>query len=367
MAATHPDDDIPPPRLTADLLGHQAAETAFLDAWTGGRLAHAWLITGPKGIGKATFAYRIARFVLSGGGDSGGLFGGPPENLDMDAGHPVFRRIAAGGHADFKVVERGWSDEKKGRLRSDIIVEDVRGVGAFMSLTPAEGGWRVVIVDAADEMNRSSANAILKVLEEPPRNALMLLVSHSPGRLLPTIRSRCRRLSLGPLPDATVVALLGRYRPDLAASDAQAVARLAEGSVGRALALAAEGGLDLYREMFSLLSAVPAMPVAALHAFADKVARGEETFRTAGDLLTWWLAAAARAGAGQPTGEVVDGEAQVQRRLVRAAGLDRWVEVWEKARHLCDRAEAVNLDRKQVILDAFLSLERQCRSNPAIT
>ena len=319
MAVSDTDDDITAPRLTADLLGHEAAERAFLAAWTGGRLAHSWLITGPKGIGKATFAYRIARFVLSGGGDGGGLFGGPPESLRVDPGHPVFRRVAAGGHADFKSVERGWSDDKKNRLRSEIVVEDVRGVGAFLSLTPAEGGWRVVIVDAADEMNRSSANAILKVLEEPPRNALLLLVSHSPGRLLPTIRSRCRRLALGPLEDSLVVTLLRRRLPDLAEADARAVARLAEGSIGRALGLAAQGGLDLYREMVALLSAVPGMEAAALHGFADKVGRGEETFRTVADLLTWWLAAAARAGAGRPAGEVVPGEAALRRRLVHAA------------------------------------------------
>ncbi|HLN25596.1 MAG TPA: DNA polymerase III subunit delta' [Patescibacteria group bacterium] len=355
-------DDAPTPRTTCDLLGHDAAERAFLDAWISGRMAHAWLICGPRGIGKATLAYRIARFVLAGGGEGGGLFGGPPDSLDISPQHPVFRRVASGGHADLKVLERGWTDDKKTKMRSEIAVDDVRGVGSFMSLTPGEGGWRVVVVDAADEMSRSSANAILKVLEEPPRNALMLLVSHSPGRLLPTIRSRCRRLMMQPLSNATVVDLLHRRCPDLSDSDAQAIAGLAEGSIGKALALDAEGGLELYREMVGLLSGLPRLDVPALHAFGDKVARADDSFRTVTELFTWWIArAVANAGRGQAAAEVVAGEAALQHRLVATAGLDRWVEVWEKTNHLFGRADAVNLDRKQVVLNAFLALERLCR------
>ncbi len=350
-------------RNNPELFGHAAAEQAFLDAWTSGRLAHAWLICGPRGIGKAGLAYRIARFVLAGGSPpaTGGLFGDMPQtppSLAIDPGHPVFRRVASGGHADFKVVERGWTDDKKTKLKTEITVDDVRDVGAFLSLTPAEGGWRVVIVDAADEMNRSSANAILKVLEEPPRRALMLLVSHSPGRLLPTIRSRCRRLALRPLAQPMVVDLLHRLRPELGEADAQAIAGLAEGSIGKALGLEAEGGLELYREMVRLLSGLPRLDVAALHAFGDKVARGEEAFRTVCELFSWWLARAAAVAGMSGAGEVVAGEASLQRRLVDAAGLARWVEVWEKTNHLFERADAVNLDKKQVVLNAFLALER---------
>lgn len=354
---------LPRPSDNPELIGHDGAEAAFLDAWNSGRLPHAWLICGPRGIGKATLAYRIARFVLAGGDGDGGLFG-PPQNLATSPEHPVFRRIAANGHADFKVVERGWADDKQTRLRSEIVVEDVRGVGGFLSLTPAEGGWRVVIIDAADEMNRSSANAVLKVLEEPPRRALLLLVSHSPGRLLPTIRSRCRRLNLPPLAETRVLELLQRHRPDLAAADAAALSRLAEGSIGRALALAGEGGLDLYREMIDLLSRLPRLDVVALHAFGDRVAKAgaSDSFRTLTELFGWWLARLVRTGGeGGPVAEVVAGEEAVMRRLLAAGRLDQWVEVWEKITHLFNRADAVNLDRKQVVLNAFLTVERQSR------
>lgn len=353
------------PRDNPDLVGHSEAERAFLDAWNSGRLAHAWLLSGPKGIGKATLAYRIARFVLSGGGDGGGLFGGPPDSLAVAPDHPVFRRISAGGHADLKVVERGWSDDKKTRMRTEIVIDDVRGIGGFMALTPAEGGWRVVIIDAADDMNRNAANAVLKVLEEPPRNALMLLLSHSPGRLLPTIRSRCRRLALKPLPEATVAQLLAGARPDLGGADVSSLARLGEGSVGKALGLANEGGLELYRELVGLLSALPRLDVPALHAFADRVARADAdaAWRTVTELLGWWLARLVRAGGRQGRGmsEVVAGEGALMGRLLSAADLERWLEVWEKVTALFARADAVNLDRKQAMLTAFLAIERLAR------
>lgn len=352
------------PRATADFLGHAEAEQAFLSAWSSGRLAHAWLITGPRGIGKATLAYRMARFVLAGGGDAG-LFGGSPESLDIAPDHPVFRRIASGGHADLKVIERGWTDEKKTKLRTEIPVDAVRGIGAFFSLTPAEGGWRVVIVDAVDELNRSGANAILKTLEEPPKNALLLLVSHSPGRLLPTIRSRCRRLALQPLSEPEVALLLQKRRADLGEEDCLAVARLAAGSIGKALALAEEGGLDLYREMTGLLSGFSRLDVQALHAFADKVARGDDSFRSFCELFTGWLSVAARRAASPDSAanaEISAGEQGLQRRFVAAAGLDRWIEVWEKTNHMFGRADAVNLDRKLVVINAFLALERLARS-----
>jgi len=349
----------PEPRANATLVGQAAAERAFLDAWGSGRLAHAWLLTGPRGIGKATLAYRIARFVLSGGGGGGGLFGGPPDSLAVANDHPIFQRIASGGHADLKIIEKGVTDE--GKPRMEIPVDAIRELGSFMNLTPAEGGWRLAVVDAADEMNRSSANAILKILEEPPARALLLLVCHAPGRLLPTIRSRCRRLTLKPLAEKAVVDLLAQYRPDLPADEAVALARLAEGSIGKALALAEEGGLDLYREMVQLLISMPKIDVQSLQAFGDRLARadGAERFRTLAELMGGWLARMiAQAGRGGAFSEVVVGEGELMRRLTTARGLDRWVELWEKSTALFARAEAVHLDRKQVILNAFLAAER---------
>jgi len=155
--------------------------------------------------------------------------------------------------------------------------------------------------------------------------------------------------------------LLRQARPDLPVADAEAIARLAEGSIGKAMALEAEGGLELYREMVGLLNGLPRLDVPALHAFGDKVGKGEDAFRTLTTLFSWWLARAATIPGRNSGGEVVSGELGLQRRLVAAAGLDRWVESWEKTSHLFGRADAVNLDRKQVVLNAFLALERLCR------
>lgn len=357
-------DELPsatPPRANPDLIGHEEAERTLLDTYNSGRMAHAWLMCGPRGIGKATLAFRFARFALAQQkGDGGGLFGAaaPPASLKLSPEHPTFRRVASGGHADLLTVER--SVNERGVLRSEIVVDDARAVAGFLHLTPAEGGWRVVVVDGVEEMNRSAANAILKIVEEPPPQALLLLVSHAPGRLLPTIRSRCRRLALKPLGDPTIIRILTAQRPDVSGEDARALARLAEGSAGRALELAEHGGLALLRQMLDLLGTLPRLDVPALYKLADRMsgAEGEGAFRTVSELLLWWLARLVRSGGtGEVPTEVVTGEGALYGRLASARNLDRWLEVWEKTRVLFARADAINLERKQVLLNVFLALE----------
>ncbi|MCH7544306.1 MAG: DNA polymerase III subunit delta', partial [Proteobacteria bacterium] len=281
---------VPEPNANADLIGHGEAEGALLGAYGANRLHHAWLITGMRGIGKATLAYRFARFVLAGGGE-GDLFGGAPDGLYVAPEHPVFRRIAAGAHGDLKSLARGYDRERK-KMRGEIVIGEVRGIGAFLSLTAAEGGWRVVVIDGAEDMNRNAANAVLKALEEPPRRSVLLLVSHAPGRLLATIRSRCRHLPLRPLAEVDVIQLLDRFRPGLDAGEATALARIAEGSPGKALALAEEGGIELYRELIDLLTPLPELDVKALHGLGDRLGRrgNEAGLHTFPALTRWWFA-----------------------------------------------------------------------------
>ncbi|MFH1803541.1 MAG: DNA polymerase III subunit delta' [Pseudomonadota bacterium] len=361
-----PEDDgpYPPPRKNDYFIGHDSAEQVILDAWNSKRMHHAWLLCGPRGIGKATLAYRMARFVLSqGGDDGGGLFGDQPTSLSISAENPVFRRVAGGGHGDLKVIERQYDDKKK-RLQGEIVVDNVRTAGNFMSKTAAEGGWRIVIVDAADELNRNAANAILKVLEEPPANAMMILIAHQPGRLLPTIRSRCRKLDLGALSDETVVRLLGRYCPDLADEDRLALCGLSDGSIGRALELHEVGGLQLYTDLVGLLSQLPSCETLALHQFADRFsgAGREDEFHTVTELLIWWLARMIRFGAtGSAPVEVVGGELPAMKRMVAAQPLDQWLEVWEKISELMAATRGLHLDRKQALLNAFFMLEERMR------
>ena len=358
-------EKIPAPRENADLFGHEEAEAALLRAALSGRMPHAWLIGGPAGVGKATLAYRFARFMLSGAAErGGGLFGELPSSLHLDTEDPTFRHVASGGHHDLLMLERRWNDKKE-RLDTELRVDEVRRVPSFLSMTPMEGGWRVVVLDEAERMNRSSANAILKSLEEPPPRALILVVTSAPGAVLPTIRSRCRRLILRPLAEQVVAAFLARHFPEMSDADRIALARLADGSIGRATILARDGGLDLYRALIDLLDTLPRLDLPALHRLGDRLApvAAEPAYRTATDLLVWWLARLVRSiGAGVPPPEVLPGEAALIGRLTGARSLDRWLEVWDKIRTLFYRADAANLDRKQIVLQAFLSLEAAARS-----
>ena len=371
----------PEPRRNADLFGHEGAENILKSAFESGRLPHAWLITGPRGIGKATLAYRFARYVLKHSAVGlenlvdpsarAGLFGDLPDaketplgdgtGLSVPSDDRTFRRVAALGHADFIAIERQWKDDKKLQRKTIIPVDDVRQVGGFLRLTPAEGGWRIVVVDAADEMNQNAANALLKVLEEPPSRSLLLLISHSPGRLLPTIRSRCRRLPLRPLPNATVQQLLQAYAPEIGTDEAATLVRLAEGSIGRALEMLDEGGLDIHGEVMELLSMLPRLDVTKLHKLGDKLARrdAEAAFRSVHELLQWMFSRVIRVAAtGNPGSILSEREQGLVNRLSELATLDRWLEVWEKVTRLLERAEGANLDRKQVILNVFHTLGR---------
>jgi DNA polymerase-3 subunit delta' len=324
----------PAPRANPLLRGHEAAEGMLAEAMRAGRLHHAWLITGPQGIGKATLGFRFARRLLAGLPPDGGL--GVAEN------HPAFRRVAAGSHADLLTVEREW-DPKRKKLRGEIIVEDVRKVSDFLHLTPAEGGWRVVLLDGAEDLNRNAANALLKVLEEPPARSILLMVCNAAGRLLPTIRSRCRRLRLAPLGEADIDALLRDYRPDLGADERLRLAGIAEGSIGRALALAENAGVasaDLVRDV---LAALPRIPVARAHAVADALGRDEDAFSTFMDLLRAAVAAAVR--------DVARGRADPEtEKVFSGRPLDAWVDAWQALGHIQIETENLYLDKRQAIV-----------------
>lgn len=355
------------PRGTMRLVGHETAEKALLESWNSGRMPHAWLITGRRGIGKATLAYRVARFVLAQeSGRAGGLFGEEPlaaDSLAVDASHRVCAQINAGGHPDMFTIERSINPNTK-KPRTEIVVDDVARLSYFLSLTTAAGDWRVVVVDAADEMNRNAANALLKGLEEPPANTLFLLVSHAPGRLLRTIRSRCRALALSPLSDATVIDLLARHAPDLPAADAGPLARLAQGSLGEALTLAEGGGLELYRDMVGLFARLDRLDIKAVHGLGAKLGRpgAEDSFRTLARLVDRWLAGMLLGQArGVMPNDIVDGEGETARWLCTRGGLANWLAVWEKVGSLFSQADRANLDRKQVVISAFLMLEAAAR------
>jgi DNA polymerase-3 subunit delta' len=346
------------PRQNDALVGHERAERTLLDAFRSGRLPHGWLLSGPRGIGKATLAYRFARFVIADEGGDGALFDAPAEGLAVSREHPVFRQIANGAQTNLRVLEP--RADEQGKVSRVIKIDDVRGAISFLRQTAADGGWRAVIVDAADDLNQNAANALLKVLEEPPAKAVLLLVTHVEGGLLATIRSRCCHLPLLPLPDGRILDLLGQWYPDMEAAERALLVRLAEGSPGRARDIAESGGTDLYRAIEELLGRLPQPPVVELHAFAERLAQGRDgrAFRTGVELLRWWTAKLVRAGAvGLASADDAPEDVALMERLLAWRPANLWLCFWDRLGVLARDAEALNLDRKQVILTAFLELE----------
>ncbi|WP_297541871.1 DNA polymerase III subunit delta' [Roseovarius sp.] len=354
----------PHPRETVQLFGQDAAESEFLDAFNTGRLHHGWLITGPRGVGKATLAWRIARFLLATPlVQEEGLFGAPPApvTLDVSADHPVARRMLALSDPGLFLLRRGPTD-KGDRLAAEIRVSEVRKLGNFFALSAADGGRRVVIVDAADDLNTQAANAILKMLEEPPARTVMLLVSHQPSGLLPTIRSRCRTLRLAPLGPQEIAQALEQagIAPE---GDPVALAELSGGSVGAAVRMLNLGGLKLYSELVSLLESLPRLdrPRALRLAEAAATRGAEERLDLLFSLTDLLLARLARAGATghAPRAEAAPGEAALLARLAPDARKGRdWADCAEAIGARARHGRAVNLDPASLVLDTVFRIQQ---------
>jgi len=327
----------PHPRERFDLVGHANAERELLAAWEANRLPHAILLGGPQGIGKATLAYRLARFVLAGGRKE-------PIDLSIPEDHPISRQVAVLSHPDLLVLRRVKEEDKK-TMSQVIRVEDTRRITSFFGSTSAYGGWRVCVVDSVEEMRKESANAILKMLEEPPARSLFLLVSHTPGRLLPTIRSRCRKLTMNPLSEAEVakaLASLSADLPDLDQTQFKSAAEASQGSVGRALSLllGGEDGLEILQMTRRALDKLPIVESASVAALGDKL-KGDNLAIFA-DAVEDWLAEGATGG-GEP------------------ARLARFAEAWDKVRRATATAESFNLDRKPLVFQVFTMLSEAAR------
>ena len=349
-------EGFPHPRDCTRLLGHETAESHFLETYNSGRFHHAWLITGAKGVGKASFAYRAAKFLLSQDGAGSTMFG-PPDSLDIDPSNPAIHLINASAHPGLSVLKRQY-DIKGKKFFKAIRVDDVRRLGSFFGLKASDGGWRVVIIDTVDDMNINAANAILKILEEPPKKTIFFLLSHTPAGLLPTIQSRCRRLPLNPLSSDLTQQIITPYAQNVSPDDLTILTSLAEGSPGKAAALLNAGGLDAFSGLLAIFGSYPNYDAIKLHGLADLAAKkdSEALYRVLCELFPWWLSRFVRAASiGMDKLPLIAGEAEIMQSLLRVHPIPFWVEIWEKANHLIERADAVNLDKKQVILNLFLS------------
>jgi DNA polymerase-3 subunit delta' len=342
------------PREVEDLVGHAGALAEFHAAQASGRLHHAWLIVGPEGVGKATLAYRMARDVLA-------LGEGQTPNA-------VFRKVAGLGHPNLLLLRRSYVEKTK-RYSQWIGVDEVRRLRNFLGHSAGETGWRVVIVDRADELNQNAANALLKALEEPPQRTLFLLVAAAEGRIPVTIRSRSLALrvsALGPAElEEAVRSALARDGHEVDAETLRTALPLSQGSVRRALELATGEGIELYRELLAHLGRLPDLDGPAVHRLAERVGgfTDSERLELFFSLLLGLLERMIRAAA---TGEGAIGEeSELAARLLDEANLSQWADAWETISLAKADASALNLDRSLLVLETFHRLQQAARKRAA--
>ncbi len=352
----------PRPRETRRMLGHEAAETIIADAIASRRLHHAWLMTGEQGIGKATFAYRIARFLLA---QQGLELPSALASLTVADESRAWRQVANLSHPGLLILRRGWDSSGK-KFRQSIAIDDIRALRHFLQRT-AVTPWRVIIVDGADDLNLNSANALLKSLEEPPPRTVFLLISSSPGRLLLTIRSRCRTVRFEPLGtealrQAVQAACRTAERDAPEAAQLSTLLALGKGSPRRVLQLLDGGGLALFEAVLTLLESLPRLDRMALHKLIALTAgRDTDAHSMAFDLLEEILASALR---GQAAGGGPDATFPQLRRfptLITSDNLADWAELWETIRQARGEAERLNLDKAALTLTVFETIERLAR------
>jgi DNA polymerase-3 subunit delta' len=352
------------PREVDALFGHEAAPNEFADALRSGRLHHAWLLVGPEGVGKATLAYHLAREVLA--------LGEAPQGartaiVPVGGNDPVFRKVAALSHPNLLLVRRSWNEKSK-RYSQWIGVDEVRRLRSFLGHSAGEAGWRVVIVDRADELNQNAANALLKALEEPPHQTLFLLVATAEGRIPVTIRSRCRTLRVTALGkedlEAAVRAALERDGHEVDAETLGVALALSEGSVRRALELATGEGIQLYRYLLASLGGLPELDGPRLHRLVERLGGAADSERL--DLfLSLLLGLLERLIRATATGEeLTSEERKLQQRLLARANLPQLVEVWDAIGRAKADAASLNLDRSLLVLEAFYRLQQVARQNP---
>ena len=361
-ALNEPDllDGFSAPREVDRLFGHEMAVSEFSDALHSGRMHHAWLLVGPEGVGKATLAYCFARMALAEGDQA------TAHNAN-DRDHPVFRKVAALSHPNLLLIRRSWVEKSK-RYSQWIGVEEVRRLRAFLGHSAGEQGWRVVMVDRADELNQNAANALLKALEEPPPKTLFLLISSAEGRLPVTIRSRARTLRVAALEaedlEAAVRAALTRDGHEADAKTLATAVALSQGSVRRALELVSSAGIELYGEILDALATLPEIDGARLHRLVDRLAGAANSERL--DLyLSLLLGVIERLVRFAATGEgATPDEQKLAAQLVSQTNLAQWAEAWEAMSEAKAEAQALNLDRGLLLLETWFRLQQVAREHP---
>ncbi|MEQ8825678.1 MAG: DNA polymerase III subunit delta' [Filomicrobium sp.] len=360
-----PESDVlegfPHPRATSQLFGHRTAQTEFASGIAKNKIHHAWLMTGPPGIGKATLAYKFAKCLLA-TSDERQVHNG---RLEVPQGSQANRQVEALSHPGLLVLRRPYERKTK-RFLSAIPVDEVRRLRSFLSHRASDAAWRVVVVDTADDLNVNAANALLKSLEEPPERLVFLLLSSEPGRLLKTIRSRCRSLDLDALSPEDLqqaahqaFATSGQQEPSEKAY--QTLVSLSQGSVRRLASLHFAGGLDLNKKIIDVLSAIPSTPWSKVHQLAEQLgpAAAEEKYTLYHQLLFDFLAKIVRKAA---LGDATGSDGEIAARLIKPHQLASWAALWETLAREEAETRALNLDRKAFILGTIQRIEATAKA-----
>lgn len=338
------------PRNNSYLLGFEDEEKFLLEAWKNNTLHNSWLFSGIEGIGKATLAYKFARFILSADYHKKDSY----TSLDIGENAVIFKLVANNSHPDLKIIERDYTEtdrkkviksikdgeqmsneELKGLKKSAFIrIDDVRTINEFLSKRSGNDGWRVVIVDSIDDMNSASANAILKVLEEPPYKTLMLLISHNPNRLLPTIKSRCAKLNLKPLDENMVASLLRRYRSKLGEKEVKNLSAISSGSIGKAIAYADNDALNVYEKLKKIVYAGNGFKISDVLEFASIYSADDQSYDLVQELILKFIS----------------------ENIRQTSNLEEFAKSWDESIKIFNETSSLNLDKKQALINIIVNL-----------
>lgn len=343
-------EGLPLARCSADLFGHQAIETNLLNMLDTGRFPHGLIFSGPSGIGKSVMAYRLARFLFTEADRVPDMFGGPPKatSLNIPAEHPMFPKVASGAHPDLLVIERPV-DPDSGRIKASIPVDEIRRITPFLRRTVSiEGGWRIVIVDDADTMTRSSQNSLLKILEEPPEKTLLILITHRAGALLPTVYSRCVHLPFQSLPNDIITPII--MRMGVRADDLGLIGDMAGGSLGKAADYAQKEHLEIIRSSFSLFEQWPSYDWGAIQTFADLFgSKGNDDAQRIFCEAVIWLA----------TTLVLGRQSRIRwiNTMIEQLTLEQRLSVYDRVQQHISTCTTGNLDKRFLIMGAYMAFD----------
>lgn len=357
-------DALPLPRFAVDMVGHKGIEQQLLGCIASKKIPHAMIFAGPQGIGKSTMAFRFIKTMLAAEVDTGpSLFGAVEPVIQTTlSGNPESqstRLVVSGGHPDFLCIERKEDDSKGGKLK-DLDVDQIREIPKFLHMTPFMGGWRMVVIDDADTMNRNAQNALLKVLEEPPKNSILILIAHRPGMLIPTIRSRSRMFEFAPLGQGDFDSLLKQAMPSVQRSDMDALYNISGGSLGSALQLMQDGALKSLHQVTSLMQSWPDVNWRDVHLMAEVLGGKGNDDRSLGGfqhMLMWICETITRARAAGTTQLPAPINTGPYPGLVQYYSLNGWSKICDSLTTHFGTVKYGSLDRRHAIFGAFSILK----------